>query len=222
KYSAAQFRRAEKGSADLRVAVCEPGGREIVTSGILFNAPDKATINLTLPSTERQPSRYALERAMAGPLPPDMSLADLREDDVYQDISFLAGDTGLDRSHIEWLVQAAKLEREPHSIPAEIFYGFFCQGLSTKLDDLLLTNSATQKSALARSMEANFISDRLSEEIDGYLDALYQLRLAKEQKPSTDPAFPTLKDRFGALFVDDQLLSIAKANAEHPTFSKEW
>src|SRR5262249_30369596 len=64
--------------------------------------------------------------------------------------------------------------------------------------------------------------DRLSEEIDGYLDALYQLRLAKEQKPSTDPAFPTLKDRFGALFVDDQLLSIAKANAEHPTFSKEW
>src|SRR5262249_45596035 len=88
--------------------------------------------------------------------------------------------------------------------------------------ELLLINSTILKSALGRSIEDNFISDRLRGGIRGYLEALYQLRLTKEQEPSTDPANPTLKDRFGDLFTDDQMLSIARADAEHPTFSKEW
>ncbi|HEU0173964.1 MAG TPA: neuraminidase-like domain-containing protein [Blastocatellia bacterium] len=206
----------------MRVAVCEPGGRELVASDIQFNAPAKTTINLTLPSTERAPSEYERYLAILEPLLQGLSLTDIREDDEYQDITFLAGDTGLNRRRIAWVAQAAKLERETNGIPAELFYGLFRQGLSTKLNELLLTNSTILKSALERSIEDNFISDRLRDGIRGYLEALYQLRLTKEQEPSTDPASPTLKDRFGDLFTDDQMLSIAKADVEHPTLSKEW
>src|SRR5262249_49753091 len=49
-YSPKQFKRAEKGSADLRVALCDSEGRELLTSGIHFNAPAETVVNLTLPS----------------------------------------------------------------------------------------------------------------------------------------------------------------------------
>src|SRR4029078_2947734 len=41
KYSAKQFDRAEQGTADVRVVVCERGGRELARSPVSFNAgPD--------------------------------------------------------------------------------------------------------------------------------------------------------------------------------------
>jgi hypothetical protein len=96
------------------------------------------------------------------------------------------------------------------------------QGFSTQPNELLLINLTVLKSALDRSIQDNIIPRHLRDEIPGYLQTFHQFRLTREQEPSTDPAYPTLKDRFGNLFTDDKLLTLAKADADHPTFSKEW
>src|SRR5262252_2939534 len=136
KYTADKFLRAENGNADLRVAVYEPSGRELVTSDIQFNAAPEITINLTLPSAERAPSEYGRYLAILEPALQGLSIADLREDDKYQDITFLAGDTGIARERIAWLIQSAKLTAQTErldlrmkgdvsisGIPSEAFYG---------------------------------------------------------------------------------------------------
>jgi receptor-binding and translocation channel-forming TcA subunit of Tc toxin/ABC toxin-like protein/neuraminidase-like protein len=196
RYTAAQFRRAEKGTADLRVAVCEPGGREIATSGIHFNAPTKIIIDLTLPSTELAPSEYeryldTLKDVMQG-----FSLTDLREDSEYQDISFLAGDTSIPRDHIAFLAKAAALEEAsaqaaaPGRAPAAAFYGWFRQGLPTEPALLWKRSTADLLAEIKRAIEMNIVPRALSKSLGELEVAINQLRAARalDPAPAGEPA----------------------------------
>ena len=57
-YTTDQFRRADKGSADLRVCVCNEGGRELASSPIIFNAQPVETVDLSVGGEYRGLSEY--------------------------------------------------------------------------------------------------------------------------------------------------------------------
>ena len=124
-YTAKQFSRAEKKSADLMVRVFSPKGLLLAASGILFNVPRESRIDIVVvPKEQPQLSEYEQLLAQLTPILQEVPLAELTE----EDIDFLAGETGLDRRRIEFLAQAARLARET-DLPTEVFYGFARQGL---------------------------------------------------------------------------------------------
>lgn len=83
RYGPDQFRRAEKGTADLQVSVCHPRGRELAKSDIGFNAPAEVAIDLQLPAVEPGVSEYELYLAELEPVLQDLPLAELKEDQEH-------------------------------------------------------------------------------------------------------------------------------------------
>jgi len=131
RYTAGDFGRAEKGSADLRVTV-QAEGREPVPGDVVFNAAPDAQVDVTLPWNAPGPSDFealgqALKPLLAGQGEDgqDLALSALEE----SDIDFLAQDTGIARERIGWLVRAARLAGSSGQVPAEAFYGWFRLGL---------------------------------------------------------------------------------------------
>jgi hypothetical protein len=83
RYTAAQFRRAEKGSADLRIAVVNDDGREIASSNIVFNAGPETTIDAIAGGRQAQttPEYEALVAELA-PVIQGVPLWELTDDDM--------------------------------------------------------------------------------------------------------------------------------------------
>src|SRR5258706_3405186 len=176
-YTAREFSRAEKGSADLRVAVFDPANRELVTSKIIYNAQPEEVGDLGLSKETRGPSEYERLIAELTPTLRDVPLHQLDENDI----DFLAGDTGQDRQHIAWLARAANLAHESNSptgsdallrgtnIPAEAFYGWFRLNLPTDWESLGLLPISTLRNTLLAAIDQNIIPARLREEVEGIL-----------------------------------------------------
>src|SRR5205814_605325 len=90
RYSAGQFARDEKGSADLRVSVSHSAGLEMASSPIYFNVEPVATIDLVIGGAAvLGPSEYELLLAAITPVLQGLSPAQLTEDEKNQDVSFL-------------------------------------------------------------------------------------------------------------------------------------
>jgi Tc toxin complex TcA C-terminal TcB-binding domain/Neuraminidase-like domain/Salmonella virulence plasmid 28.1kDa A protein len=106
-YTRAQFARAEKGTADLRVAVLNEAEREIASTPIIFNAgPVETAPDLVLP--DEGLSEYERLTGELEPLLQGVAFEELTE----EDIAFLYGETGIDAERIRWLVEAARRARE--------------------------------------------------------------------------------------------------------------
>lgn len=204
RYHPDQFKRAEKGAADLVVRALDEQGNVLAASPILFNARAEETVNLVIDGDAvRGPSEF--ERLLAGiePLLDGLSPADLREDSQYQDVSFLAGETGTDRLTIAvWIAcfrLADKTAREETPLPPEAFYGFLRQGQpsifsDTLLDDMqhpdrmaLLEDKILRgltdiipdrlRSLLEQAIADNIIPARIGPAIDSILETLHQIKL---------------------------------------------
>ena len=183
-YTRAQFRRAEKGAADLIVRVFSPEGTQLAESGIHFNAPPQATIDVIV--TPRPPSMLSeYERYLAelAPILDGESLAAL----TRTDLSFVVGETGIDPEHIELLAQAAK-DSELTRVSAEAFYGWFRQNLPRELDQLLGVDAAVLGQALESAIAAKIVPARLSESLAAIVSEMAELnsaRIAREEAAFT-------------------------------------
>lgn len=112
-YFARQFRRSEKGSADLVVQVLDASGASLLATPVLFNAPSSAEVNITVP-VESLFSGDLFER-IANALTPILQgfkIADVEEDETHEDLGFLAGETGLDIAVLARFVLAHRIEAE--------------------------------------------------------------------------------------------------------------
>jgi Tc toxin complex TcA C-terminal TcB-binding domain/Neuraminidase-like domain/Salmonella virulence plasmid 28.1kDa A protein len=195
-YTREQFNRAEKQTADLIVAAVEPTPgavsqyRTLAESPTLFNAPPEAVIDLVIDAdTIPIPSEYERLIANLRPLIGDVAIADLKEDEqgngaegTFQDITFLAGETGFNPDHIAFLVVAEKFKNKT-DLDSAIFYGLFRQNLPTDLSALLSQSQDIQRRALENSLQANIIPSRLKPQLEQILQQLRQLivRQAVEQ-----------------------------------------
>src|SRR5206468_1738030 len=106
---------------------------------IHFNAGPETTIDLTVGPVSAGPSEYERHMADLADVLEKVCLIELAVEEPQEkkkDIDFLAGDTGIDRQHIEWLVKAAAFEEKSksvdpgvrthvasRSVPAALFYG---------------------------------------------------------------------------------------------------
>lgn len=225
-YTAEQFRRAEKGGADLvmrALGSVEPGAAEptvadpdatvplrlarldstptvLAASPILFNAGPIATVDLLVPGVDDGLSEF--DRYLADVV---LVLDGLSQLDLHDgDMAFLAGETGIPRERIVWLVAAVRAEGDmampspvgPRPgdgplIPAGAFYAWFRKGLPSDraalfarpVDELIgVVKDAVVGRIAPRSLVDQL--DRLAEVIRvGRLD--HVLRPAPEGAPAT-------------------------------------
>src|SRR3569832_2087994 len=174
-YTAELFQRREKKTADLIVRVFNPDERIVAASPIIFNAKPIEIVDLVMGGGEyRGPSEYAQLMAELTPLLGEIPLADLKEDEQFQDVTFLTGETEIKPQLIAFLILAARHSRTTN-VPPEAFYGLFRQNLPTNLPALLLVSSQVQRSALETAIQKNTISARFSAQIERILKTLQGL-----------------------------------------------
>ena len=105
----------------------------------LFNAPQVMVIDLEI-ADPAAADLSEFERHMADiePVRDMVAVADFTDADV----AFVAGETGIDPTHVAWLAQAAKSEADlragkDRDIPARFFYGWLREGSSGDIAALL-------------------------------------------------------------------------------------
>lgn len=206
-YTRAQFSRLEKGSADLIVRVYgEAIGKPLVASDIIFNAKPVEIVDLQV-IREEDRTRSLFERLLLElrPLLRGQAIFDLREDTQenlaegqYRDISFLAGETGFDKTTLARLVIAHKLAQE--AIQPEFWFALLnsstyqyseIQTLDQQFAAILevlpsLDTSAVNK-ALSSSFNQNEIPASLKASVAGWVEVFLQFvaqRMVGEAAPS--------------------------------------
>jgi hypothetical protein len=218
-YRAEQFRRAEKGSADLRVCVVDEKDKELVSSDVLFNAPAEVLIDLALPAEPER--RSELELLINSVLPllkgqgeggEDLPFAELNE----KDIDFLAKDSGEPRERIALLVAAVKasLATAPSStpiyqsrvsksnhpvMPPEVLYGWFRQGLPLAADGLWARPVDDLIGALKTSIAQNIIPEAFGKQVEEITVVLNTLKVDLLLKPAAEGQPSSLGDLLGTM-----------------------
>jgi hypothetical protein len=170
-YSAGQFRRAEKGSADLRVRAYGGGGAPSAESPVIFNAKPVEVLDL-VPGGEASGEGSEYERLVRqlAPALEGLPLAELTE----KDIEFLAGEAAVDGRQVGHLVAASRWSRET-AVPAQAFYALLRNGLPDSLPELLAADARTQRRALEAAVSNNTIPAWSLEDIDRIVGRLHQL-----------------------------------------------
>ena len=243
RYTANKFRRAEKGAADLRVVIVTADGCELPPSDIHFNAAPEETIDLVAGPGPVAPSEYErylveLERVLQG-----VALIDIDRgtpEEKERDLNFLAGDTGIDRQHIAWLVQAAVCQEKSKSvdptirtrvshnfIPAAFFYGCFRLGLPTDLAELWSRSTDSLITEIKKSIEANLVPRALLDQLVVLEATINHLRAARVLEPAPEGKPSSLGDLLGTLppeeaLSHDQQLTFAKLRDEHGDTDILW
>jgi hypothetical protein len=111
-YDAAAYAGEESVSADLVVKAHGADGSVLAASPVLFNAPPSAVVDLTIPAEALQPpSRFEVIGRALQPLLDGVTILRLEEDAKNQDVSFLAGETGLDKSLLARFILAHRLPK---------------------------------------------------------------------------------------------------------------
>jgi hypothetical protein len=189
-YTTSQFVRAEKAQADLvvRVFTATGEGPALTQSDTIFNAPASVDVRLTVPDTTTEIERYL---ALLAPLLDDVALAELKEDETFQDFTFLVNETGIPREHLELLVRAAREAAVPfggsdrivsHVPPSassagmQVWYGWFRQDLTDDREALLALPVDRLLGALKKSIAASIIPAPAKDFIQQLAAALNAIR----------------------------------------------
>jgi Tc toxin complex TcA C-terminal TcB-binding domain/Neuraminidase-like domain len=186
-YSQSQFLNLERGTADLVVKDIDADGSIRVASRVLFNAPQDAIIDLTIP-LDRQfpPTLFERIASAVEPLLGRMTVEELEEDQEHQDLTFLSGETGFERRALAGFVLAHGLARL--GIDREFWFAllggsFFelaekeslKENLAAVSDALPALDATAVRKALASSFNRREIPARLRERTDAWTAAFLEL-----------------------------------------------
>src|SRR5262249_54272975 len=138
---------------NLLVRAFNLSGVELGASGITFNAPATATIDLAITRTDDvQRSEYERLLSVLTPFLGDVALANLIGDDV----AFLTQATPIDRQSLELLRQSAQLSLKT-GVPAEPFFGLARTGFSLDLDALVAFQAESLRHAIEMAVDKAII-----------------------------------------------------------------
>lgn len=204
RYGPDQFRRSEKSSADIFVKLLDPAGSMVHKSTVIHNASEDLELNINLNNSEyKGPSVWELLNNSLVPLLEGVSPLDLRENEQFQDISFLVGETGHNELLIiTWIIcyqLAEKTSRENMPLDAAVFFGYLRQGQpslvyntllqdiqepdrSELLKDRILADLSglspeILRKLMAGALSANLIPARTEADTDRIIDAFYQMKV---------------------------------------------
>ncbi len=236
RYTANQFARAEKGTADLIVRALNAAGTVLAASPTLFNAPQEATIDLAVRDTASGlPSEYErlvreIEPLLVNvtvPGLPAVTLVEKLADLKLDEIDFLAGETGIDKQKIAFLVASAGLQKkasaEQFSIPAEAFYGLAREGLPTDLPALGLRAQQERSDALDRALKDNIIPAALRDSLPSVLEQLQRLAVGLALRTPPAEGRPTLSNFLSTVLPSpDQQTGLLTLAANHVGTPEEF
>lgn len=203
RYTPEQFRRAEKAAADLRLRVFDADGeRELMASQTLFNAPQRATIDLAIPvtvlHTESEWERYLRE---LGPLLQTLAPHELNDDDLR----FLAGETGIDAEHLNMVRRDAlwRHQQAQYKLPPAALYGLLRQGVADDWTRLLQAGPALWRAALKQAIAARQAPAVLAQLGEQFVSELTELAI--DQAFEAPPDGSTDEPRIGVLLAGSAL-----------------
>jgi hypothetical protein len=172
RYTTERFAGAERGTADLRVAVVDAGGRELVSSDIVYNAGPDVEIDLVVPAGADVDglSDYEREIDLLAPVLGRTTLVEVALGEPAQrqrDIDFLAGDTGIDRRHVAWLVTAFELSAAAADRPQpDVVYGWLRRGLPDEWEALVALPTTTLRTELVAAVDARIVPRSVLDRLD--------------------------------------------------------
>jgi receptor-binding and translocation channel-forming TcA subunit of Tc toxin/ABC toxin-like protein/neuraminidase-like protein/putative peptidoglycan binding protein len=213
KYSAGQFSRAEKKSADLSVRVYKDqqlSPPSLAESPIIFNAQPVETVHLVFDNKPfRGPAEFDVLLADIAPVLDAYQLrpAQLNEDDI----KFLSSDTGQPIERLNFLVTAHQLQNETR-LPAEVYYGLFRNNLPTTLTSLLAQGEDAWRFALDNAIEQNIVSTKFTDQLPPAADlsptdrVIAELRrlIGEQALKPPDPNTPSLSSLLSLSIPQDK------------------
>ena len=226
-YEPRQFRRREKGEADLVVKAFSAPRKPVATSSILFNAPSPALIDLVISDTSALPSLYERLNQALAPLLGKLAVAELEEDKDHQDLTFLSGETGFTADVLARFVVAHRLVQR--GLPAEFWFAVLkvsvfryanSQSIAELVPgvqgNLVTLSSAAVRTSLAKSFDQNEVAAALRDLAGEWTDAFLTLasQRSTEEKTFVGQALEhagvneaNRKEQFARLFLEHQALT---------------
>jgi hypothetical protein len=228
-YSASQFRQAEKANADLIVRAFAVDGSLLAESPILFNAPAKAEVNLI--AVDDTPLFEKIARELR-PLLENLRVEELEEDDKHRDLTFLAGETGIEKRDLARFVLAHRLARraiQPEfwfAVLGGSFYAYSeSQPLAAQFNDILERLPALQAEVIGKALKSSFnrnhISRSLEDKADRWVSAFLKFAAALTVSESGAPTFaksalddagikdPKQREKFARLYNQHRSMTAA-------------
>jgi Tc toxin complex TcA C-terminal TcB-binding domain/Neuraminidase-like domain len=232
-YSPRQFRKQEKGHADLIVKTSNAVGQILVTSPIWFNAPAIAEINLTIPADIQQPlSLFEKITDSLAPILGELSIVELEESPEHQDLTFLAGETGLEKPLLARFAIAHQLAAQAiqpqfwFAILGGSFYQYVDnQSLALQLIPLLDSLSSLDATAIRKSLVRSFnqteIPPALPENVDNWVEEFLQFIASHAVRSSDRPTF--LKQAIGDAGIQstEKQIKFARLFNQYKAFTPE-
>ncbi len=233
-YSADSFRRAEKGSADLLVKAFNQDGMLLVTAGVLFNAPSLAELDLVIPAGAGQlPTLFERIAALLPPLLEDLKVEALEEDGQHQDLSFLSGETGLEKQDLARFVLAQRLAKpalQPEFwfvlLGGSIFRYAENQSLALQLVAILEMLPALDAAAVSKQFSRAFnqqeIPEVLRKNVPGWIEAFLGFVAARSVNGEAGPTFVKLALEHAGIEGAEKQEKFARLLNRYRPFSLEF
>jgi hypothetical protein len=201
RYDATAPSNGESGTADLVIKAHGTDGVLLAASPVLFNAPPSAVVDLTIPTAALQPlSRFEEIARAIEPLLDGATVRDLEEDAAHQDVSFLAGETGLDKSLLARFILAHRLTGE--GLPAEFWFAllggaFFewtdgktvAEQLAAVSRSLPSLDAVAVRKSLARGFGLGEISASFEKRVPAWVEAFTALVARRAVDSAAGPTF---------------------------------
>lgn len=230
-YSARQFLNLERGSADLVVKAIDADGSVLVTSPVLFNAPEDAEIDLTIPFERRvPPTLFERIESAVEPLLGRVSVETLEENKEHQDLTFLSGEAGFEKRELARFVLAHSLARL--GIEREFWFAllggsFFeyaekeslRENLAAVSNALPTLDARAVRKALASSFNRREIPDRLRERTGAWTEAFLELVARLVLGDAKSPTFVRMALDHAGIDGADKQAKFARLFNEHKTLT---
>lgn len=214
-YTAEQFSRVEKHSADLLVEARQNEEADWIAAPIRFNAQPVGIVDVTLDGVYRGPSEFRRLVDEITPLLDGLTMAKLTENSQFQDITFLSNEAGVDRQLIAWLAVSALRAEEKDLLQHEEYYGLFRQNLPTDMDALLAQETDALRGALENSARDNIIRPMFEKDLADFASRVQQLKSVRVLRPggANEPA--SLGDLLAVAVDAEKRELVAKYFVEH-------
>lgn len=223
-FNSRQAANPEYKTADLLIKVFDTRGILLGQSDIYFNVGEETIINFKIGKTAYTGlSEFDALLQLIKPIMESnkVELGDLEENDKFQDISFLVGETGEEADKIIFLNKAFLLSK-PSKIVPDIFYALFRLGFPTELNALLLTKAESISKAIQTATDENIISAKWLKNLDAFVNRFNNLAVEQLVKGDSEQSVvfkkvigPVLTAAKQKVFVDTYF-----ANEETP--EKFW
>ena len=233
RYSARDFCRAEKGTADLVIEAIAADQSLLAASPVLFNAPPSANVDLLIPAEKWQPPTLfeKIGRALV-PLLDGLKVEALEEDKEHQDLSFLSGETGFEKHILARFVIAHNLAQ--HGIQPEFwfallggsFFGFdenksLEEQAAAILDSLSSLDAAAVRKSLNRALDQKDIPDAFREKVADWIEAFLSFAARRSLNGAAKPGFARLALEHAGIKDSEKQEKFARLLNEHRTLTPQ-